>query len=272
MHERGKSGRASYSRLVRVGTSLDSWAPRDRSNPNPHGRSVVIVITDGVAGLRARRRAVEMITPGARYSTTVSPIQPMRHLLALTVLALSIGSASASPGQSPYRMAPSGRGTTEVTLTLIDSVARAAAQPSKIKIDYGQPALRGRKLFTDSLVPYDKTWRTGANGASMLTTDVDLIVGGKSVPKGTYVLQSLPSRTGWKLLIQKDVGQSPEAVAMTNKGENDIARIDMRVSEMASPTESLTMWLIPSNQPGTPHGELRIGWGTLSLSTDWSLR
>ncbi len=159
-----------------------------------------------------------------------------------------------------------------MTLTLVDSVARAAAQPSIIRIDYGQPALRGRKLFTDSLVPYDKAWRTGANGASMFTTDVDVTVGGMSVPKGTYVLQSVPSRSGWKLLIQKDAGQSPMAAAMTSKGENDVARIDMRVSEMTSPIESLTMWLIPSSQPGTPHGELRIAWGTTLLSTDWMLK
>ena len=190
----------------------------------------------------------------------------------LAVLAFSVASSSALLAQGPYRVAPSGRGTTEVSLTLVDSVARAAAQPARIKIDYGQPALRGRKLFTDSLVPYDKAWRTGANGASMFTTDVDLTIGGRSVPKGTYVLQSLPSRTGWTLLIQKDVGQSPMAAAMTSKGENDVARIDMRVSEMASPIESLTMWLIPSIQPGTPHGELRIAWGASLLSTEWILK
>lgn len=197
---------------------------------------------------------------------------PMRQSTALTVLALSLTSATLLPGQGPFRVAPSGRGTTEVTLTLVDSAARAASQPSKIRIDYGQPVLRGRRLLTDSLVPYDKAWRTGANGASMFTTDVDLTVGGMSVPKGTYVLQSMPSRTGWKLLIQKDVGQSPMAAAMTYKPENDVARIDMRVAETMSPLESLTMWLIPSNQPGTPHGELRIAWGTIVLSTDWMLR
>ena len=207
------------------------------------------------------------MTRSLPYSMTKSTA-----FVAFAVLAVSIASTPGLQGQSPYRVAPSGRGTTEVSLTLVDSVARAAAQPARIRIDYGQPALRGRKLFTDSLVPYDKTWRTGANGASMLTTDVDLTIGGMSVPKGTYVLQSVPSRTGWKLLIQKDVGQSPMAAAMTSKGENDVARIDLRVSELASPIESLTMWLIPSIQPGTPHGELRIAWGTIALSTDWTLR
>jgi hypothetical protein len=196
----------------------------------------------------------------------------MRHSTARAVVVLSLASASALHAQGAYRVAPSGRGTIEVTLTLVDSAARAAAQPSKIRIDYGQPALRGRKLLTDSLVPYDKVWRTGANGASMFTTDLDLTIGSMNVPKGTYVLQTMPSHTGWKLLIQKDVGQSPMAAAMSHTPEKDVARIDLRVTDMAASIESLTMWLIPSNQPGAPHGELRIAWGTIALSTDWMVR
>jgi hypothetical protein len=173
----------------------------------------------------------------------------------LALFVFSLASASALHGQSLYGVAPSGRGSTEVVLTLVDSVARAAAQPSKIRIDFGQPALRGRRLFSDSLVPYDKPWRTGANGVSLFTTDLDLIM-------------SIPSRTGWKLLIQKNAGQGP----LDYTPENDLARIDMRVSQMASPLESLTMWLIPSNQAGKPHGELRMAWGTTAVSTDWVLR
>ncbi len=169
-------------------------------------------------------------------------------------------------------MAPSGRGTTEVTITLVDSAARAAAKPSKIRVDYGQPNLRGRKLLTDSLVPYDKAWRTGANGASTLTTDLDLMVGGKSVPKGTYVIQSLPSRSGWKLLIQKDVGNSPMEAAMTYNPANDIARIDMQQAKLASPLETLSMWLVPSREPGVPKGKLVLAWGDVWLSTDWSVK
>src|SRR5688500_1872984 len=120
---------------------------------------------------------------------TTMPYQSFKLALAFTV----IGAASLS-AQGPLRVAPSGRGLTEVTLTLVDSVARASAKPSIIRIDYGQPHLRGRQLLTDSLVPYDKPWRTGANAPTTLTTDVDLVIGGATVPKGRYVLQTLPAR------------------------------------------------------------------------------
>lgn len=170
------------------------------------------------------------------------------------------------------RVAPSGRATAEVTLTLVDSVARAAAKPSMIRIDYGQPHLRGRKLLTDSLIPYDKPWRTGANAPTTLTTDVDLVIGGKSLPKGTYVLQTLPTRAGWKLLVQKPVELPPGTDAPPYDPAKDLARIDLRQSALPNPLESLTMWLIPSRQPGAPRGELILAWGNISLATDWSVK
>jgi len=195
----------------------------------------------------------------------------MRYHATVFSISLSLAIPGLLGAQSAMRVAPSGRGTTEVTLTLVDSAARAAAQPSKIRIDYGQPSLRGRKLLTDSLVPYDKAWRTGANGATTLTTDVDLVIGGSSVPRGTYVIQTMPARTGWKLLIQKDMGQSPMAAAMSYNPANDHARVDMRETTLLSPVETLSMWLIPSREPGTPRGQLVIAWGTVSLATDWML-
>jgi hypothetical protein len=190
-------------------------------------------------------------------------------------LALSATVASSLHAQGAMRPAPSGRATTEVVLTLVDSVARAAAQPARIRIDYGQPHLRGRRLNTDSLVPYDKPWRTGANDPTTLTTDVDLTIGGASVPKGRYVLETLPSRSGWKLLIQEAPAPTPAgAPAPTTPppAPREVARVDLRRSTLASPIESLTLWLIPSTQPGPARGELRLAWGTVGLATDWSTR
>ncbi len=194
-------------------------------------------------------------------------MQPRTILLALTLLSTLAMSAIA---QGAMRAAPSGRALTEVTLTLVDSVARAAAKPSIIRVDYGQPHLRGRTLFSDSLVPYDKAWRLGANNATVLTTDIDLIIGGEKVPKGTWVLQAMPSRSGWKLLVQKDAGQSPMAAAMTYNPADDIARITLRQTTLATPLESFTVWLIPSRDAGVAHGELRLAWGTVLLATSWS--
>ena len=208
----------------------------------------------------------------ARRAPSPNTRFPMRHHSALLAIALSAVVTTSLAAQGAMEAQPSGRATTEITLTFVDSAARAAAQPAKIRIDYGQPHLRGRVLHTADLVPYDTPWRTGANEATTLTTDVDLVIGGASVPKGSYVLQTLPSRAGWKLLIQRTAGQSPMAAAMTADSTSEVARVDLRQTTLPAPLESLTMWLIPSQEPGAPRGELRLAWGTSALSTDWSVR
>ncbi len=193
----------------------------------------------------------------------------------LAPLALGVVLATASSdvlGQGAMRVAASGRATTEVELTWADSAARVANKPLSIRIDYGQPSLRGRQLYTDSLVPYDKAWRLGANSPTMLYTDVDLIIGGAIIPKGNYVLQAIPSKAGWKLLVEKEAGVPPVGAAISNNSANDVAKIDMKQSIFQTPVESLTIWLIPSTTSGPARGELRMAWGVTMQSTSWSTR
>ncbi len=195
--------------------------------------------------------------------------------LTLSITVLSLAAAGALTAQSPLRPAPSGRATSVVTLAVPRDPAapeppQPAAQtepPITVKLDYGQPHLRGRSLHTDSLVPYDKPWRTGANDVTTLTTGVDLVVGGATVPAGTYVLYTIPTRGDWKLIIQKSAGQTAEY-----DPKHDVARVDLRRRNLSEPVESLTMWLIPSTAPGKGGGELRLAWGTTAVSTTWSVK
>ena len=192
----------------------------------------------------------------------------MRYHRVLLALACTVAGATILPAQTAQlRPAPSGRGMSEVTLRPPEGQAPDTAKPLAIRVDYGQPHLRGRTLHTDSLVPYDTPWRTGANDPTTLTTDVDLVIGGASVPKGTYVLFTIPGRTAWKLIIQKNASQGAEY-----DQANDVARVDLRRQTLPMPLESLTMWLVPSTQPGPGRGELRLAWGTTLVSTDWSVK
>jgi hypothetical protein len=195
----------------------------------------------------------------------------MRNLT-LSVLVLSLASAGSLVAQSNLRPAPSGRATSVVSLTVPREqgapAPAQAEQPVTIKLDYGQPHLRGRTLHKDTtLVPYDRPWRTGANDATTLTTGVDLVIGGATIPAGAYVLYTIPTRGDWKLILQKSAGQTAEYNQAL-----DVARVDMKRTNLSQPLESLTMWLIPSTAPGTGQGELRIAWGTTAVSTTWSVK
>jgi hypothetical protein len=190
-----------------------------------------------------------------------------------SLLALATLSASVLHAQSgAYRAAPSTRATATVSLTLSDTAAqRAAGKPALISIDYGQPHLRGRKIHTADLVPLGTVWRLGANDATILTTDVDLTIGGQAVPKGRYVMQALPEASGWTLILQRETTGGPVMV-MAHDPAKDFARIALTRSALASSVESLTMALVPSTAAGAQRGELSIAWDTVLLKTEWSVR
>lgn len=184
----------------------------------------------------------------------------MRSIIAPFCCLVACGAAPLA-AQAGLAAAPSTRATAEVALTTPGSNAPAKV----IRLDYGQPHLRGRTLHVDSLVPYDTPWRLGANAATTLQTDVGLMLGSLHLDAGRYVLETLPTRTAWTLIVQRVTGTNAE-------GEDvlaEVGRVALRHRTLQEPLESVSMWLIPGRGPGAPRGELRFAWGTDELSINW---
>jgi hypothetical protein len=144
------------------------------------------------------------------------------------------------------------------------------AGPAKIAIDYGQPHARGRNVVgLAGVMPWDTVWRAGANMSTQLTAEVDMTIGNTFIPRGIYTLFALPTKSGWKLIISKEVLQW----GTDYDPKQDFARIDLRSRTLAEPIESLTFWLVPAIEappsPTLPHGVLKFAWGSTELSTDW---
>ena len=77
---------------------------------------------------------------------------------------------------------------------------------AKISLDYGRPAVKGRKVFGE-LVPFGQVWRAGANGATKITFEQSIDFGGKIVPAGTYGVFVIPQEKEWKIILNKDANQ-----------------------------------------------------------------
>jgi hypothetical protein len=142
---------------------------------------------------------------------------------------------AAQPAQQAPRIPRAVPSTRASVALLIDSRYDAAeggwfgalnlAGPARIVIDYGQPHLRGRNVIgMPGVVPWDSVWRTGANMATQLSTEVDMTIGNTFIPRGVYTLFSLPTRTGWKLVVSKEVLQW----GTDYNPSKDLARIDLR--------------------------------------------
>jgi hypothetical protein len=129
-----------------------------------------------------------------------------------------------------------------------------------VTIDYSRPSTRNRKIF-GGLVPYDQVWRTGANAATSLKTDVDVTIGGTTVPKGSYTIYTLPGVSSWQLIINKQTGQWGTDY---DKGQ-DLARIPMKVTQRPSGLETFT---ISFDKTGGSAATLKLEWENTIASVD----
>lgn len=84
-----------------------------------------------------------------------------------------------------------------------------------VTVSYSRPSKKERKIFGE-LVPYGAVWRTGANGATILSFSTDVNIHGKDVPKGQYALYSIPDKKSWTIILSKNtklwgsIGYNPE--------------------------------------------------------------
>ena len=107
---------------------------------------------------------------------------------------------------------------------------------TKVEVSYSRPGVKGRTIFGD-LVAYGKLWRTGANSATTIKTESDIMLAGKSLKKGTYSVFTIPGESEWTIIINSD------ATASTNKyaEDKDIMRFTVKSSKTAVKVESFTM-------------------------------
>ncbi|MDY0781547.1 DUF2911 domain-containing protein [Tenacibaculum sp. IB213877] len=72
-----------------------------------------------------------------------------------------------------------------------------------VTVEYSRPSAKGRTIFGD-LVPFGKVWRTGANANTKISFSNDVIIGGKTLKKGTYAVYTKPSAGSWEVYFYSD--------------------------------------------------------------------
>jgi len=130
-----------------------------------------------------------------------------------------------------------------------ETVTGTAAQ-AKITVTYGRPSLKGRAMGTE-LAPYGKVWRIGADAATTLTTDKNIMLGTLAVPAGTYALFAIPGEKSWKLIVNKKSDQW--GLDHEENKAQDLGQTNMMVTKMSAPVEQLKV-AVADNM-------LKIMWG-----------
>ena len=178
-------------------------------------------------------------------------------LLATTALfAQQAPSTPAAPTSPPAKPAPKSP----------PAKAEATIGGHQITISYSSPGVKGRegKIFTkDGLIshnPHYPVWRAGANSATTLHTDGDLMIGDLNVPKGDYtVFVDISDPDQWTLIINKKLGEW----GLAYDGTQDLGKTKMTMKKPATMVENLMYTL---EDDGGGKGTLTLAWEDHSAS------
>lgn len=116
---------------------------------------------------------------------------------------------------------------------------------------YGEPLKRGRDIF-GGLLAYGEWWRTGANQATHLSFDRDIVIDGEVVPAGDYTLSSIPEEDGGVLIINRQTGQGGQSYDESM----DQARVQMRREALNEVVEAFEIRAVEADGGG----RLELRW------------
>ena len=146
------------------------------------------------------------------------------------------------------------------------ATATATFAGKTVTITYSSPRVRGRegKIFTkDGLISHDPhypVWRAGANAATTLKTDGDIMLGDLHVPAGTYTLfVDISNPAQWMLIVSKATGEW----GLSYDPAKDLGKTAMSMSKPSTMVEDLTYTL---TDDGGGKGTLKLEWEDMSAS------
>ena len=106
-----------------------------------------------------------------------------------------------------------------------------------VEADYSRPNKNNRDIF-GGLVPFGKTWRTGANRPTRIKFSADVKLADKAVPAGEYLVYTIPNADEWTIILSKDL--NAQSVA-DYKQDADAARVTAKPVALAAPAETFTI-------------------------------
>ena len=117
--------------------------------------------------------------------------------------------------------------------------------------DYGTPQRRDREIF-GNLVAYGARWRTGANRATHLSFDQNLVIDGQTVPAGDYTLYTIPEENGGILIINQQTGQT----GTSYDEARDQIRAQMQRGSLDTTVEVFEIEVVPTDGGG----QIELRW------------
>lgn len=179
------------------------------------------------------------------------------HLTSYMTMALACTFAVSLAGQKTTDLGTGGGGSPHVKVEwTVDGAA--------IAIEYGRPFLKGRPEA--QMMPAGQPWRTGADQATIITSDKPLHFGSLKLDAGTsYTINTIPGHTAWQLAI--GTLEKPGQWGIPYQPALEIAKVPMKLGKASKPAEQVTIGIDDTAAGAT----LRIEWGTVSATVPFKV-
>ncbi len=127
-----------------------------------------------------------------------------------------------------------------------------------VSIEYGRPFLKGRP--ESQMMPAGQEWRTGADEATVITTDKPLTFGNVKLQPGSYTINTVPGDKEWHLVLGKLGSAGQWGIPYLPNLE--IGRVPMKLDHASSSVEQVTISIDTHESP-----TLHVDWGHVRTST-----
>ena len=134
------------------------------------------------------------------------------------------------------------KSTTKLKITTPQPSPKATVEQrvglTDISVEYSRPGVKGRAIFGD-LVPFGKTWRTGANSNTKVTFSSDVSIDGQTLNAGSYGLYTVPNENSWEVMFYSESDNS--GVPRDWDDTKVVAKTSVEVYSMPMNVETFTI-------------------------------
>ena len=177
--------------------------------------------------------------------------------------------SDATPAQPPSRQVSTGGKSPHETISTVIGERKTG---NRITLTYGRPFSKDpktgelRKIW-GGLVPWEKSYRLGADEATLLITQQPLLIGEITIPAGAYTLYLVPSeKAATKLAFSTNLGKWGVPVDESH----DLARVELtKEAPVEKSVDQLTL-AIENNPAGG--GTLKITWEKTQFSVPFTVK
>jgi len=139
-----------------------------------------------------------------------------------------------------------------------------------VEIKYSRPKMKGRKIFgegPDFLLPFGDMWRSGANSGTTLTISTDIQFGDNTLPKGEYLILTIPAQKEWTMIFYSDVSMGG---ALNKYKEENAFKVTVNAHQLSTTVETLTFNVSDIKADNTG-AAIELAWENTSVKVPFTV-